>query len=266
MEPKINRIEFIGVSGVGKTTVFQALFHRRKRRQWCTKDELLVRNALKIKHKELELHLYKLLLRTNISIDIKSRISKYLISKYSGIDLDCEFSKYNNLLRVFMRCTWNNTDIESFRKFILIKSYADLICFYYIYNHIFPFPCTVLFEEGIVRKSIDVYSEEYIDDIIHNDMNISNVLLPKAVICCEADLSVILNRRKKRIEEGKGTITERKMKDDELTQNTLKCLEKYHRQKDYLLKNRVQYLELDLTDDPLENSANRINRFLDQIG
>lgn len=261
VEPIMNRIEFIGVSGVGKTTLFHTLLNGRNRK-WLTKDELLVRNALHIKNKGLELILYKLLLRMIITENIKIKISKYIISKCSNIDFDAEFSKYNTMLDVFINSCLNDKDIEPFKKYILIKAYAELFYFYYIYNDAFPFNCTVLFDEGIVRKSTILYLDNMFDFMIKSSINIRNVLLPKAVICCEADVSKIIERRKRRNEKGKGTITERNMNEEDLIYNTHISIEYYHKKKDILLNNNVAYLEIDLSDDYTENNADRINTFV----
>ncbi len=108
----MKRIEFIGASGVGKTTLFQkVLMERSKKDKWLTPEELRIKLAAKQNNYFPNINnLAVLLLRSKIlSKKHNNRIASFLLRKFKKDALYGAIYPYNGLLDLVIKKKLNQT-------------------------------------------------------------------------------------------------------------------------------------------------------------
>jgi len=254
----MDRIDFLGAPGVGKTSIYKELLRQRtKKDNWLTCDEAKVKIAkwyLLRDKKYLKYVLLKINLLKNINFFVADRIlEKYYIEFLWNKKND------NNLFLDIAIKGMFAEEKDSTRKLIGIN------WFFKVFKEVFllencKIPGLFLSDESLSQKAYGLISDnqELSKNLIKDYFNI--MPLPSILIYYYTDPNILLNRvkgRKKRI------LNHRGLNDDKLKKVILNYMNILLIAKDILKKRGVPIINID-TNDNIEISSKKILNLIRQ--
>jgi hypothetical protein len=264
----MKKIEFIGASGVGKSTLFNELLKYRTRLEiWKTPSEARIKLA-----KKLPLEIDKISLNTLLLLCLKlnlirskhSSIALCVLEKYRTEKIYESMYKYNNLIDMMLRNTINNSEVEPYRKGKRIEFYINLLLRDVLLLEGLSDNDLVVYDDGIIHNTSDFGDESSFYFMTQKNPNIITEILPQGVVFCELDAKEIYSRRKLRIYEGKGTILESNLNDEDLKRICKKSIESSSKKVILLEKYNVPVLKINMkvsTSKNIEMIQQFINKF-----
>lgn len=260
----MNRIEFIGAPGVGKTFLLNAILNNNYKRNWCTFPEAKIEIAKSIgdfKNPYSNKYLmqfdhfknkYDKWFNDNLNLFYVAAEKNYLPA-FCDIILETmqfylsEKIKVNNS---YQRLQYIDYNIE------LIKQLTFLIHSSFNKN--------IVFCEFIVHNLPVFIDYDSLSSKIKEDEFLRKTLLPKAVIYCYTDINENFARRKKRITNGQAGFIDYKLSDEEVREQCLINLNRSENMRNVLEKIGVPILDVDTTDSTDEN-IKKINSFINSL-
>lgn len=260
------KIEFIGASGVGKSTLFNEITENKpetaiwltplearislaknKRIRQCTQSSHAIMLAL------LKLHLFKqkhaLLSSYVLRDDVKELI-------YNSMD------SYNDIIELSLQALVTNQKIEPYRKAIFMEFYANLIIQDVLLPELLSGNPIIVYDDGIIHNSVGLTDETRFRELSNKNPSLLKRLLPQGVVFCELSLDDNLNRRKRRIAEGKGTILENQLTDEELIDICKESIETSEKIIDIFKRHSIPILRLNMNNSTKGN-VKLFNQFIE---
>ncbi len=254
----MKRVDFFGVPGVGKSTVFHSLRTVRKSSQdFCFPEEArrlsiakVLTNKSTLKHKLVgSLIKYKLLYDLFGKSPLLSRSSlkdamMYFDDEYEGFLLSCALGvshKIKDPCHLLLGAAWLANVIEEHYFF---HSYLDDIT-------------KVIFDESLSQKVFGISDCLNLNDRIVIDY-FNTMPLPQGVVLIEEGLSIIKSRLQKR---SNILISHRFLSDEDLSLWIEKACTVVSIAKEVLLARKVKVLKLSALDEPI-NNAKKVREFI----
>ena len=213
----MNRIEFLGASGVGKTYLFnQVLSKRTEHNQWITPGEARVQIVKNLKHRyRFDAQSLKIaLVKTGLFKKNHDGFTKSILKKYENrISF---YSDYNGLIDSLLQTLISNVNREAIKTLRMIKYYYQILFNDVAVLDYFDINQTIVYHDGIIHNNAGINDLTKYQKIICVDPYIYNIITPKGVVYCKLSLEDNFNRRKKRISEGNATSLEKGLDDEKL--------------------------------------------------
>ena len=260
----MKRIEFIGGSGVGKTTLFNEIIKLKNTQDsWMTVEEAR-RHLAKIVKPKRKLHkLFQLYLKINLINIFQQQMANRILKSYKFDVIDSMQDSYSDLADLILEGLIKNS-INSVKKIALASYFEQLLFDEIMLFDYFKIKGLVAFHDGIIHVSSEFNDEERVKTIFQNHRILKTSLIPVGVVYCYLDKIKCLERRKKRINEGKGTWGERTIKNIELKELCNRSL-KVALDKIKVLRNyNIEVLELNM-EEPVSVNAKKAYNFINRL-
>ncbi len=260
----MKRIEFIGGSGVGKTTLFLEIIKLKRAKDcWMTVEEAR-QNLAKTVYPKRKLHkLFQLYLRINKIKILQPQMVNRILNSYKVDVIDSMQDRYSDVADLILEGLINSS-INSVKKIALASYYKQLLFDEIILFDFFKIEGLVAFHDSIIHVSQAFNVEEKVKTIFENHRILKTSLIPVGIVYCYLDKVKCLERRKKRINEGKGSLGERTLKNKELKELNHRSL-KVAEDKIKVLKNyNIEILELNM-EDSVQDNAKKAYNFINKL-
>ena len=216
----MNRIEFIGASGVGKTTLFNMILAKRiENDRWLTPEEARVRiirsmnpGSIKISRQSIKAFLLNKKIFTSKHINWSISILK----KYEEEIFDSCLSDYNPLIDLLISDLANDAQLEAKMKTRIIQYYMGILMWDVVILDFFNINDVIIYHDGIIHNNKGTCNYKYYLEKVCSKPSIRKRINPVGIVYCKISLDDNFNNRKQRIAEGKGTFIERALNDKEL--------------------------------------------------
>ncbi|NLN86083.1 MAG: hypothetical protein GX133_00485 [Syntrophomonadaceae bacterium] len=263
----MKRIEFIGGSGIGKSTLYREVVRHKKRQDpWMTAAEARGYLAKTIEVDKAALRLAQLYLKTNIPITKRLRgyLTSKILSRYSRDIFDSVHEKYLDVADAFLGPLYEYGEINSVRKLSLYAHYYNqsllqiMLLDYYKLNEV------VVFDDGLIHNTPGFSEEDRFRAILANHANNGTSVIPTGIVYCIMNEKSYLERRKGKIRQGRGTARERTLNDEQLERSCHQFLKSSHGKISLLRKYGIPGLEIDM-DDPIKENAQTVYEYIDDL-
>ncbi|MGE5627298.1 MAG: hypothetical protein ACM3X7_04180 [Solirubrobacterales bacterium] len=262
----MKKIEFIGASGVGKTTLFKEMLLFTENRIWKTPSEARIEIARNMKFDNFKgLKLLRLLcLKLDILKNKHSNMAIDVLDKYMA-QLESEnIYKYNEIIDLMLKALFNDYDFDAYRKAEFIKFYMDMLKKDIIALEFSDYNNFVVYEDGILHNSIGLDNEKYFNYMVHKNPGILEIIIPKGVVFCQLSLEENIARRNKRINSGFGTILENNYSQETILEICMRDLDEANSKVDLIKKYGVPILNID-TSKPIKDNVKKVDSFISNI-
>jgi hypothetical protein len=264
----VKKIEFIGASGVGKSTIFSELLKcRAKSELWKTPSEARIELAKKLPLKSNKTNLDTLLLlclKLNLIPNRHSKMAFRALQKYEKDKIYKSMYRYNDLIDLMLKTTINNSEIEPYRKGKFIEFYMNLLMRDVLFLEDLSENNSIVYDDGIIHNTSGFASEDNIHLMIQKNPNILTEVFPQGVIFCELDMDENYKRRKKRINEGEATVFEKNVNDEDLKGNCEREIENSNKKIILLEKYNIPVLKINMKN-PTNKNIDTIRKFINRF-
>ncbi|MEZ5334988.1 MAG: hypothetical protein R2741_07025 [Methanolobus sp.] len=268
----MEKIEFIGASGAGKTTLFkQLLSERHDSKAWSTPQEARINIAMQQKDALIRGNLLRFigynlyfLFKRNPHFR-RAALEKLLIEKYADI-FSNNAADYNCLFELLLD-SWCGKTVQYLKPYNLIhfcQFYESILIRDLAILNFFSYDGVVVYEDGIMHNSIGLENSNAYEKIMQLPPENRKQILPCGIIYCNLPLEENILRRKKRIASGNITSLELNYNEDELRDLCNESCVSTARVVDLMRDLDVPILEIDMTKSNDEN-IDLIISFIDKI-
>ncbi len=263
----MKRIEFIGGSGVGKSTLFQEVARHKKRQDaWLTAEEARIYLARTIAVDKTALRLAQLYLKTNMTRT--KRLREYLTSKIlsrSSRDIfDSIHDKYLDVADAYLEPMYEYDEINSVRKISLTADYYHRFLSEIMLLDYHPLNKVVVFDDGLIHNTSGFSQAERFRTILANHTSHGTSVIPVGIVYCNMNENSYLQRRRDRIRQGRGTALERTLNDDQLQRSCFQFLKSSQGKINVLRNYGIPVLEIDM-EDPITVNARPVYEFINDL-
>ena len=260
----MNRIEFIGFSCVGKSTLMERVLKKRNSKaRWMTPDEGRI---LYLKKKGLSTPFFSRRMLIKLGYFFKNMHSQWaleLVDNYKSEAMHFAGGCYDGLIDLHLSALCNNKEIPALKRLESAKIYFqkvinDIILLDYMYKDDKLF----VMDEGLITINSGIY-----DLAIYNssfDKESVNKVNPVGIVFCQLGLEDNYARMKNRIKEGQGNYLIRYMSDNQLKQLCKQGLESSNRIAITMKEAGVKVLEIDMASN-LNQNAETVCSFINEI-
>jgi hypothetical protein len=258
----IKRIEFIGPSGVGKTTFYNHYLSQRKPESlWFNKEEVIQQYANEI----INIQELPFRLQFYIKFGIKRNyyeqwFYRHFIKEYKNQIINENINTYSVLLDILIKDFAENKEIHPFNKLKMFNFYVqrleDLAIVNYVGNN-----QKVLFDDGVIHNNSGLSNPLYLEYLKNCDTTILNLILPSGVIYCGLPLEENLKRRQNRIGSGKGTFLEKDLDMVSLKELTIYSSNKASEKIQNIENLGVPVLQLSMNDS-IDKMVSEVDNFI----
>ena len=262
---KLKRIEFVGGSGVGKTTLLKEIIKLKKSKDcWMTVEETRRNLAKTIKLKRKLHKLFQLYLKINpISIFQQSMINR-ILNSYMVDVLDSMYEYYSDIADSIFETLCKNDKTNSVMNMSTAAHCFNLLYRELMFFNYFKIDSLVVFDESIIHHSSAFSDEEKVKMLFKNHKKLGTSIIPIGIVYCHLDRVKYLERRKNRIREGKATFFDRNQKNEELQKSCYREL-KATEDKIKVLKNYdIEILKLNM-ENPVTVNAKKVYDFINKL-
>jgi thymidylate kinase len=263
----MKKIEFIGASGVGKTTFYKELLAlNKKNRIWKTPAEARIKIAKDMDIKDLKglKKLYLLCLKLNIFPSRHSIFASFVLNNYMNEKTYNEIYKYDDLISLMLKAINDDNETEAFRKCKFIAFYINLIIHDVLALEDLRENELIVYDDGIVHNISGLVIEERFNMMTKKNHNILKYIFPQGVIFCELTVEENIKRRKKRIADGKGTFLENNISHEKIVQICRRSIDYANKKIILLEKFNIPVLKINM-NDPVRENARLVNEFINVI-
>ena len=261
----MKRIEFIGGSGVGKTTLFKEIIKLKNALDcWMTVEEAR-RNLAKTVKPKRKLHkLFQLYLKINLISIFQQQMAIKILKSYKVDVIDSMQKYYTDVADLIFEELCKNNKTNSVMKMAAASYYYKLLLSEIMLFDYFKVDSLVAFDEGIIKNSSAFSDEEKVKILFDNHRKLKTSLIPVGIVYCYLDRIKYLERRKNRIREGKAPFFDRNLKYEELEESCYRLL-KEAEDKIKVLKNcNIEILELNM-EAPVSVNAKKAYDFINKL-
>ena len=261
----MKRIEFIGGSGVGKTTLLKEIIKLKKGKDhWMTVEEVRRYLAKTVKTKKKLHRLFQLFLKINLINILQRPLIRRILNSYTADVLDTMHECYSDVAEYFFDSLYKNINVNSAKKVALASVYHKVLSKEIMLFDYFKVGGLIVFDESIIKNSSVFSDEEKVKILFKNHKELKTIVIPIGIVYCFLDKKKYLERRKNRILEGKGTFIDRTLKYKELERLWYREL-KVTEDKIKVLKNyNIEILELNM-EDLVSNNAKKAYDFINKL-
>ena len=269
----MDRIEFIGAQGVGKSTLFLHVRRQRSPRdRWVTPGEARIRVAQRLcgrDHPSPWRRGLRLALKWNLLPFKREAVAGWLLTPYAPavfdgmprwarVLMDLQLERLAGRDRTAsageLRCEsevpWIAT-ADGLRKaqaiLFSLEALMEMATLEYFHQDL-P---VVYADGGLMVNQLGV-SAAVLEELTQGDCR--HPLLPRGVVHCRLTVDELFHRRKKRIERGQGQFTERALDDDALRASCRSMSRQMELKADVLQQVGVPVLSLAMADAPDGNA------------
>lgn len=261
----MKRIELIGLSGVGKTTLYNKIVNIPvDNRPYLTLKEAYKKGALNqdISLKQMKLWLYQIVLKFNLYESKAWGIGKTILHSVKKEHVKRkDFEPFIVSYLILLNFLKDSNDYGLVYK--RVTSFLKKIEEYMILKSSLTNNIPVLVDEGVVHKhpGITQYGlKNYSAADLHDDFTFN----PAGLINCEQTEDVIFQQAMKRKKNGIHTFTHGSMNRTELKNHIKKSMKRYKKKVSYFEEIGVPILHID-TGDAFEKNVQKINSFTQSI-
>lgn len=199
----MRRIDFIGPSAVGKSTLYKAILNLRKESDFIySQDEELMNIYINrgLNSSSLKNYLKAQLIRKNLFSGRHLKWAKSFATKEIGEEIESEINLYSGLFDIFLQGLYKIDSLSAARKCLFAKFYIGLLqrlskITYFETGNI------VMTEESVTNNNLGLISSDQYREHISADSKEWNRSTPTAVVyCMHPSLELYYQRRLKRIE------------------------------------------------------------------
>jgi len=245
----MKRIEFIGASGVGKTTLFKSLLKERNfNDSWLTPEEARINVVKGLSHSQIssKRKLIKYyLIRFNLFQGKHKAYALDVLKQYEKEVFDNVLKDYNCLLQLKLDSLVNNDNIEPYRKARSVEFYLKVLMHDVAFLDYFNVNDIIVYHDGIIHNNSGITK---LNDIKANQKydKLYEKILPTGIICCKLSLDENYRRRKHRIATNKnrGTFIERGLSDEDLYDLCKRSLDSVERKAETLKSFGIPVLDI----------------------
>ena len=261
----MKRIEFIGGSGVGKTTLFKEIIKLKKAKDcWMTVDEVKLHLAKTVKPKRKLHKLFQLYLKINLIATFQKQMTNRILNSYTVDVLDSMQESYSDLADLIFEGLYKNNMINSVKKMALASYYYKILLDEMMLFNYFKIDGLIVFHDSIIHNSSAFSNKGKVEIIFKNHEILKTSVIPMGIVYCYLDKAKCLERRKTRICQGNGTLLERTLKHKELEDLCYRSL-KSAEEKIKVLKNyNIEVLELNMKA-PVSVNAKKAYDFINKL-
>lgn len=264
-QPKIDWVEFIGASGVGKSTLYdETIKTRTADDRWITDGEALDEIAKKYLIKNRSVLPFRI--RVKQFIKIISPLHRYrsydaVSSTLRNLAWEALSEEYDFLCELMIQFAHHQYELEAHKRLAFLSWFYVNRLRDFIVMEYFPVLKIIVHGDGILHN---------LGGIVNYDMGFPNVevnkyeklnCMPTGLVHCTADESVVLARLKQREQSGLGTIFQNGMDDTSLAEFVRSGIKSSANKVDFFRRKGVPILAIDTSDDLKENSK-IINNFI----
>ncbi|MEZ5335835.1 MAG: hypothetical protein R2741_11675 [Methanolobus sp.] len=266
----IQRIDFIGPSAAGKTTLLkQMLLEKKDSRKWVTPQEARIEIAKQQKYTLIK-DSFPSFIFSNIYFlgkknphFLEAALEKLLTDKYAK-EFANHASDYNCLFEMLLDSWYVQKKYRRpYDKIRFIRFYESILFKDVALLDNFEYKGVVICDDGIVHNNTGMDSSDAHQKLLCLSPEERKKIIPDGVIYCKVPLEENIVRRKRRIASGNMTMHEQNISDDELMQLSKKALENVACKVKLLQDLDVPLLEIDMTKSYDENIP-LINSFIDR--
>lgn len=264
----MRKIEFIGASGTGKSTLFEeVLKNRGEEDTWITPTEGRIQIVKKMSSGQYHSPLYKIMLtviKLNLFKKNHSAIATFLLKKSKKERLALQLQEYDPLIKIFLQGMMMDLHMESYRKGQFIRFYLNLIeTDLLLLEDIVP-EQLIVYDDGIIHNTEGITNEKFFNEMVQSNSKILEKILPDGVVFCELSEIENYKRRKSRIVQGKGTMIENNLSDQQLKDLCHTSMEESKETIAILEAFSIPVLRINMDDD-FEKNIDIVNEFIRKI-
>ena len=258
----MRRIELIGASGVGKTTLYKKL--RRvtgANRMYLTLKDAYKAAALncKIPLGEVKLLFYQQLLRTGMVKSKERGLGKVILMEHLKGKSD-QRSKYNSF-RVSFDILYHylKNEASPFLVEKMLKTFLKAVDDYLLLEHGLPGNDIVMVDEGIIHSHIGI-TEYGFQEYNYQQLKMDPAFSPDGIIHCSNTEEVVFKQALKRKQEGIKTFGHGHLNRVELREAIQRSLLKNRKKAEGFMELGIPVLKIN-TGEKFEVISNKINKF-----
>ncbi len=244
----MKRIEFVGGSGVGKTTLLKEIIKLKKAKDcWMTVEEARQHLAKIVKPKTKLHKLFQLYLKINLIGIFHQQMTNRILNSYKNDVFDSIYKYYSEVADLIFEELCKNNNNNGLRKMEEASFYYHLLLNETMFFDYFKFDTLVVFDESIIKNAPMFSDEEKVKTIFENHKKLQTSLIPAGIVYCYLDRIKYLERRKNRIHEGGAPFFDRIVNDDKKLEKACLRSLKSAEEKIKVLKNyNIEILELNM--------------------
>jgi adenylate kinase family enzyme len=263
------RIEFIGASGVGKSTLIKLILKNRSSNEnWLTPAEAREKIARQIQPdsiSSIKLKIIRtLLLRGLYTKSFKTYLVDSLLDQYEDVLINTSLAGYNVLLDLMIYKLAQNHQIEARKKAQVIKTaFNSLLRNYAIFDY-FKLEDCILYDESIIKNNMWSFDDQEFNQSFNSHPQEMRREKPDGVIYCQLDFDETYNRRLNRIQKRKANDPERRLSPEELRLSCQLMLENSEKKVAALQTLGISVLVLNM-NEPLETNLNIAQNYIRNV-
>lgn len=263
----MRKIEFIGASGTGKSTLFHEVVKKRKGDTWITPSEGRVKMAKQLTYGEKRSGLYFFLLtalKMNLFKKSQPHIAAILLQKSGKGDLPGSFHHYNILIEALLQVLADDRHMDAYRKGRYVEFYMKMIIQDLVMLEGIEDNQLVVYDDGLIHNSEGLLESKAFRRLVQEKDTLLNQILPEGAIFCELSREEVFYRRKKRVTSGQGTMLEQHLSDEKLWEDCKRSLRESRKTIDLLEELDIPVLKIDMKREEEEN-IQKIHHFLREM-
>lgn len=264
----MKKITFIGASGAGKSTFYRNLLQARTGNdKWTTPEEERLKLAKAEKWDLLKVNYRNFMLfclKTGLFKNSHSVFVSDLLSKKEKNAFFSATGPYEGLLEIMLRyCSEESPGVAS-KKVRMLSFYLDVLVKQVLLLESVGCNKTVVFDDGIFHNNYGLVMPHSLEQVMLKYPEMASVTNPVAIVHCDISLEENIERRKKRLQKGRGTFIEVGMDDVALNKICQESIEAAKIKVQQFREVGVPVLEIDLggdLDSNVRNALDFIRRF-----
>lgn len=193
----MNRVEFFGVPGVGKSTLYKSLISRNKGKSYITEADakLLTESNIIFKNKNFRNKYVIKILNKFYRLKLFKRVEKF-----NFYDFIVDKEKYNDLFEIVLKFS-SIKDRQINRRLLGAHWFMGKFENVIMYEN-YPLDDLVVLDESLMQKIfslIEIYDKNYENEIHEYFLNLPK---PAGIIACNTSIEKIMQRILKRSKNG----------------------------------------------------------------
>lgn len=264
----MKKIEFIGASGVGKTTLFNDILkNRSEHASWITPTEARIQLAKtgQIDVPKFSMHgVMQTFLKLNVFKKRHAFLSDHVLRNLETKVLLESMSQYNDIIDLSLKEIAMDENVEPYKKVSFIDFYMNLILHDILTIEKFSDHSLIVYDDGLIHNSYAVNDESKFHLMLEKNPALIEKVLPQGAVFCELSVEDNLARRKSRISKGRGHLLEIQQNDENLYKF---CEESIHISNQIITifeKYGIPVLRLNMNDSNEKNIA-LFNQFIESF-
>jgi len=262
----MKRVEFLGASGVGKSTLIKNILDTRKAHDhWYLPEEARRQIAQSLTYKNakgLKQLISLFIVKHDIGKPVTIRTAvDILLMRYEPAVYETTARKYSGIIDLMIHKINSDPSIEPLIKAHIIKTaYNSLIRNVALIDH-FGFEHVVLYDESLFKNNMWFFNTEDYRALITARTNHQSCENPDLIVYCDLSIEETFRRRKERIAKRNRKDQESLMNDDNLMRSCQKMRLFTESKVKALKENDINVLTLDMTQDLFVNT----NKVIDSL-